>query len=232
MPFRLPTFLASYPHIRGLAARTQPRAPPNPLNHVHPVDTSLSPGHQPKSRGYGPLASSVGLFFLGHLFATYCYAVQSTEGPSMLPTIGLSGDWVMISKLYRRGKGIQVGDMVALKSPRVEGRTILKRVVGMPGDYIKYDYLPESPDAKQGEEARQELFAMQQESKVEPPEPQMIQVPDGHCWIQGDNFDWSIDSRMFGPVPLALINGKIVARVLPWRERCWFKNPIQILGEI
>lgn len=36
-------------------------------------------------------------------------------------------------------------------------------------------------------------------------EPEMIKVPEGHIWIEGDNQAWSKDSRDFGPIPLALV---------------------------
>ena len=39
-----------------------------------------------------------------------------------------------------------------------------------------------------------------------------LQVPEGHCWILGDNLTESRDSRTYGPIPLGLINGKVVAK--------------------
>ena len=57
----------------------------------------------------------------------------------MLPTISVRNDWVYVSKLYRRGKGIQVGDVVSLKHPMFPGVGALKRVVGMPGDFVLRD---------------------------------------------------------------------------------------------
>ena len=42
------------------------------------------------------------------------------------------------------------------------------------------------------------------------------QVPPGHCWVLGDNIPQSRDSRLFGPLPMALIRGKVVGRVDSW----------------
>lgn len=42
------------------------------------------------------------------------------------------------------------------------------------------------------------------------------QVPEGHCWVVGDNLGNSRDSRMFGPLPLALVRGKVVAVFRGW----------------
>ncbi len=50
-------------------------------------------------------------------------------------------------------------------------------------------------------------------------------VPEGHCWLVGDNLPASRDSRTFGPVPLALIKGKVIAKMLPWADAGWIKNP-------
>ena len=46
------------------------------------------------------------------------------------------------------------------------------------------------------------------------------QVPEGHIWLEGDNLPWSRDSREFGPVPLALVIGKVIATIrAPFRLR-------------
>lgn len=56
------------------------------------------------------------------------------------------------------------------------------------------------------------------------------QVPQGHCWIVGDNLAASRDSRQFGPVPLALIRGKVIGRIKPFRFQ-WIVNPLQQVEE-
>jgi hypothetical protein len=72
----------------------------------------------------------------GHVFATYCFSAYSASGPSMLPTFQVMGDWLLVDKLnYRRGKDIKVGDVIAFKSP-YNRRDAVKRVLGMPGDYV------------------------------------------------------------------------------------------------
>ena len=126
-----------------------------------------------------------------------------------------------------------MGDIVDLKSPWEQGHSIIKRIVGMPGDFVKYEYTPSlawEEDTKDGEEARREMFGWE-ERATQIEEKRMLQVPEGHCWIVGDNLPWSRDSRLYGPVPLALINGKVIARILPFRERRWFENPVTKVGE-
>ena len=55
----------------------------------------------------------------------------------------------------------------------------------------------------------------------------LSKIPEGHCWVAGDNIPDSRDSRDYGPIPLALIKGKVVARVWPFSQRKWFKNALQ-----
>lgn len=62
----------------------------------------------------------------------------------MLPTIEVMGDHVLISKRYRRGRGVQVGDVIGFNSVYEPGETVIKRVLGMPGDYVLRDS-PGSP---------------------------------------------------------------------------------------
>ena len=40
-------------------------------------------------------------------------------------------------------------------------------------------------------------------------------VPAGHVWLQGDNRNDSADSRNYGPVPLALVRGRVLTRIFP-----------------
>jgi inner membrane protease subunit 1 len=37
---------------------------------------------------------------------------------------------------------------------------------------------------------------------------------------------------MLGPVPMALIKGKVIAKVLPWKERRWIENPLTPVEEV
>lgn len=54
----------------------------------------------------------------------------------MLPTLSVNGDAVLLSKYYRRGRGVRVGDLVTFSHPREPDAGALKRVVGMPGDFV------------------------------------------------------------------------------------------------
>ena len=57
----------------------------------------------------------------------------------MLPTINAQGVRVYIDRTYRRGRGIQLGDVVDFHHPMVPGVSAIKRVMGMPGDFVVKD---------------------------------------------------------------------------------------------
>ena len=57
----------------------------------------------------------------------------------MLPTFNSFGDWVVLSKFYRRGRNVEVGDVVSFRHPVDEDSRAVKRVLGMPGDFVCRD---------------------------------------------------------------------------------------------
>ena len=57
----------------------------------------------------------------------------------MLPTINAKGVWVCIDQTYTRGRGVRVGDVVVFHHPLVSGAGAIKRVMGMPGDFVTKD---------------------------------------------------------------------------------------------
>ena len=85
------------------------------------------------------IINSTKVFFFLHFFNEYIGSVRATAGPSMLPTLNLQDDVVYVSKFYRRGKGVKVGDVVTLKHPMFPGVSAAKRVLGMPGDFVLKD---------------------------------------------------------------------------------------------
>ncbi|PIA94862.1 hypothetical protein CB0940_08248 [Cercospora beticola] len=92
-------------------------------------------------RNVNPLPSMMyaTAFLLGyHVFTNYFYVIDNCHGQSMLPTFAYTGDLVCLSRYYRRGRGIQLGDLVSFKIP-IKDEYGLKRVVGMPGDFVLMD---------------------------------------------------------------------------------------------
>lgn len=73
---------------------------------------------------------------VGHVFLEFGYGIARLQGASMLPTFEVLGDWTIISKQFRRGRGIEVGDVVAFASVVEPGEEVVKRVLALEGDYV------------------------------------------------------------------------------------------------
>ena len=166
---------------------------------------------------------------------------------SMNPTV-LEGDRILVNKhaygirvpfttlRLTEGSAPQRGDIVVFDSPE-NGTTLLKRVVGIPGDMVemreeelvingtKAAYAPLAPaNADQllaeTRAARPQFFT---ESVVDGEHAVMVlptrlalrsfgpvRVPEGQYLMLGDNRDNSRDSRYIGFVPRAAIVGKAI----------------------
>lgn len=114
------------------AYQTVKRAPPTPDGPPTP-----SPGKRFDVRFVLDAIKWVSLAFLSlHIFVEYFYLYSGSYGISMMPNLNPSGDWLFISKYYRRGRGIEVGDLVSFRHPVKEGDYAVKRVMGLEGDFV------------------------------------------------------------------------------------------------
>ncbi|KAJ2825202.1 hypothetical protein IWW50_002957 [Coemansia erecta] len=124
-----------------------------------------------------------------HTIFDYVGEITPAVGPSMLPTLSMDGDMLLIERLAGWRSRLRVGDLVVFTSPINPSKRAVKRLLGFAGDSLC----------------------------VDPTQPELafVQIPRGHVWLQGDNYANSTDSRAHGPVPLALLRGRVLARVWP-----------------
>lgn len=90
----------------------------------------------------------------------------------------------------------------------------------MPGDFVSVI------TAGRGED---DVDAVDVEGKWARVRDEVIKVPAGHCWVAGDNLEWSRDSRLFGPLPLGLVKAKVLAVILPVREAKWVGSAVDVV---
>ncbi|KKK12367.1 putative mitochondrial inner membrane protease subunit 1, partial [Aspergillus ochraceoroseus] len=83
--------------------------------------------------------NGLGLFCACTFIWEHLVTVQLSEGPSMYPTFNPRGDYLLISRVHRCGRGIAVGDVVRFYHPTFLGVHGAKRVIGMPGDFVCRD---------------------------------------------------------------------------------------------
>ncbi|KAF5476253.1 hypothetical protein F2P56_007986 [Juglans regia] len=119
-------------------------------------------------------------------------SIVPVRGGSMSPAFNpqpstFSDDYVLVEKFCLEKYKFSHGDVVVFRSPSNYKEKHIKRIIALPGDWIGTTH--NSYD--------------------------VLKIPEGHCWVEGDNSASSMDSRSFGPIPLALVQGRVTHIVWP-----------------
>ncbi|MFQ5654675.1 MAG: signal peptidase I [Planctomycetota bacterium] len=139
-----------------------------------------------------------------HFFVTQVYAIS---GQSMEPTLH-DGDRVVIHKLSPGLLPVEVGDLVIFTSPNDGNKNLVKRVIAVGGDRVRFDREQVWVNDKPIRESYI-LRGLYSEGRDE------ILVEDGDIFVLGDNRPQSQDSRHFNPIPLESVKGKVFLRLWP-----------------
>lgn len=169
---------------------------------------------------------------------------------SMKPTL-LEGDFILVNKFIY---GLRVplighkvlnvsepkrGDVMVFRFPKDTSIDFIKRVIGVPGDKIRYEnkilYINDEPmtqefventrdvdltgrsyDVKELSENLGDKIHKVWINKEQGNDKKEIIVPEGHYFMMGDNRDASDDSRFWGFVPQELILGKASYIWMSW----------------
>lgn len=145
------------------------------------------------------------------LLITYVASAYKIEGNSMQTAL-FDQERIIISKLSIRTDSIHRYDIVVLRKPDEPRKSIIKRVIGLPGErieikngdvFVNGKKLPE-PYLKKEKDLMFRSIRMKERV-----------VPIDHFFVAGDNRTVSQDSRVFGPVPVQYIYGKTIFRYWP-----------------
>ncbi|KAM0746856.1 mitochondrial inner membrane peptidase complex catalytic subunit [Meredithblackwellia eburnea MCA 4105] len=138
-----------------------------------------------------------------HLLITRVVEVRPCGGASMLPTLNYQGDYIVHSPLLLRFSRPKRGQLVTAISPLDPSAEVLKRVIGIPGDTVCVDPSGERGRVSGGgnEDGGDKM--------------EYVRIPKGHVWLAGDNTSNSTDSRDYGPVPVGLVKGIVLAKLWP-----------------
>ena len=82
---------------------------------------------------------------------------------------------------------LKSGDIVVFRSPTSPKTLLCKRVEAIAGDSVRHGFISHQV------------------------------VPRGHLWLEGDNTNHSTDSRQFGAIPIGLVLGRAVLKVITSR---------------
>lgn len=126
------------------------------------------------------------------------------DGDSMMPTLE-DGDRMIVNKIGYKIGGPDRFDIVVFHAP--EGKDYIKRVIGLPGDYIEYKedqlYINGEPiEEPYLDQYKSELVdgTLTQDFTLHDIDPTIDVIPEGYVFVMGDNRRFSKDSRHIGIV--------------------------------
>ncbi len=166
---------------------------------------------------------------------------------SMLPTLQV-GDFILVNKFtygirlpvlgtkVKEMENPERGDVIVFRFPQDPSINYIKRVVGVPGDRIRYEnkslyvngepypltLLAELPPANPEYQLLEEQIGDRSHqifrSLIESGMNQEWQVPENHYFVMGDNRDHSNDSRYWGTVADEYLVGRAFAIWVHWKS--------------
>jgi signal peptidase I len=152
-------------------------------------------------------------FFFAGLSAVLLviFAVQpvKVEGTSMLPKL-FDGERIFINKFIYQVDEIKRGDVVVFWYPKNPNQSFIKRVIGIPGDEVRFT----NGRLFINNKLVPEPYLSANYTKNPVPNRYWV-VEDHHYFVMGDNRDASNDSRAWGLVPEKYIYGKAFFRYWP-----------------
>ena len=134
----------------------------------------------------------------------FFYSPIRVNGSSMYPTLQ-DKEFMILNKIGLQ-KGINRFDIVVVES---NGKYIIKRVIGLPGESVMYSDNKLYINGKAIEDNY---------SKSETENFENIILKNNEYFVMGDNREVSKDSRVIGPVNIKNIKGKTNLVIFPFNK--------------
>ncbi len=144
------------------------------------------------------------IIFIVICIRTFFITPVMVQGESMVPT--LAGNEIMLLKKY--DTNYQRFDIVVV-SKSVEGDNLIKRVIGLPGETIKY----RNEKLYINDLEIKDIYAYGKTGNI-----REITLADDEYFLMGDNREISLDSRTFGVIKKAEIEGKTNFIIYPFNK--------------
>ena len=138
------------------------------------------------------------------LVRTFIITPVIVNGSSMEPTL-LNKEILLLSK---NNQNIERFDVVVLE---INGERLVKRVVGLPGEHLKYV----NNHLYINHNMLEEQYLEKQTNNFNIDELGFSTIPYNSYFVLGDNRTSSKDSRFFGMINISQIIGKVKYRIFP-----------------
>ena len=139
------------------------------------------------------------------LIKKYVVTPIRVNGPSMNDTL-YNNDYMILNEIGYKINGIKRFDIVVIN---VDGEYFIKRVIGLPGEKIKYEEDKLYVNGKYVEENFEHKKTMDIEE---------VEIPEGEYYVLGDNRVNSTDSRIIGTIPFKEIKGTTKFTIFPFNR--------------
>jgi signal peptidase I len=136
------------------------------------------------------------------------YQPVQVEGTSMLPLLK-NHERIVVNKIAYHVESIHRGDIIVFHYPLDPAESFIKRVIGLPGDWVS---IRDGQVYVNGRRLK-EPYVMPAYLDEETYSP--VHVAPGHYYVLGDHRDFSSDSRTWGTVARKYIYGKAVFAYWP-----------------
>lgn len=145
---------------------------------------------------------------LAFTFFLFFYQPVQVEGTSMLPLLK-NHERIMVNRIAYDVEPIQRGDVIVFHYPLDPAESFIKRVIGLPGDWVG---IREGRVYVNGRRLRESYILP---AYVDDVTYAPVHVAANQYYVLGDHRDFSSDSREWGPVARRYIYGKAVFAYWP-----------------
>lgn len=136
------------------------------------------------------------------------FKVYKVNGPSMSPNYS-NGQQILVSNTYTSPK---IEDVVLFHEPPNNNVILIKRIVALGGDKVVIQNGALTVFDNSNPRGFDPDSAFEPSNEVTPGDINTT-VPQGDVYVLGDNRSDSLDSRIFGPVPVQDVIGKVVGKL-------------------
>ncbi len=147
------------------------------------------------------------------------------SGNSMYPTLK-NGEYLIVNELARYQGNYERGDVVILRYPNDPSKYFIKRVIGLPGETVAIEdgIVSITSPGRTTPLILNEVYVREQKMDNDRRE-----LSSEEYYVMGDNRAQSSDSRVWGPVPTRLMDGKALIRLFPFTRIDWKPGSLETL---
>lgn len=148
------------------------------------------------------------------------------SGNSMFPTFH-NGEYLIVDETTKYIGEYHRGDVVILRYPNDPSKYFIKRVIGLPGETVTV------------ENGSVSITSPTQKTPITLTEPYVKNpkfdnssrtLTNDEYFVMGDNRAQSSDSRVWGPVPKKLMDGKALVRLFPLTKVALHPGSVESFG--